>query len=220
MSSSQTPRIEIELVVFDLGRVLVRTCDDWMQACESAGVKLTLSTLNAAKLSAMHEAVHKVETAELSFDDFATEVGELLGASKDQIRNASAAFSLGLYEGVEPLLEELHHAGVATACLSNTNAHHWAFLADATHPSYFPLAKLKHHFASHLIQARKPAPAIYEYLERETRVAGPAILFFDDLKVNIDAANKRGWNGVWINADLNDPLSQIRAALKQHQVLG
>jgi HAD superfamily hydrolase (TIGR01509 family) len=217
---ASSPTTSIQLVVFDLGRVLVRICDDWMQACASAGVKLNLATLDASKLSAMRSAVHKVETNELSFDAFAAEVGKLLGATQDQIRNASAAFSLGLYEGVEPLLEELHEAGVATACLSNTNEHHWAFLADATHPSYFPLARLKHHFASHLIRARKPAPAIYEHLERETGVAGPAILFFDDLKENIDGANKRGWHGVWIDPDLNDPLSQIRTALKQHHVLG
>ena len=217
-SSAQLP--PIELVVFDLGRVLVRICDDWMQACASAGVKLELAQIDAEKLLSMRAAVHKVETNELSFDAFADQVAKLLGATKEQIRNASAAFSLGLYEGVEPLLEQLHDAGIATACLSNTNEHHWAFLADATHPSYFPLAKLKHHFASHLIQARKPAPAIYEHLEKETGVAGPSILFFDDLQENIDAALKRGWTAIWINPELNDPLSQIRSALARYRVLG
>lgn len=217
MSSSQ--KSAIELVVFDLGRVLVRICDDWMHACEAAGIKLDIATLDASKLLAMRAAVHRVETNELNFDAFATEVAGLLGATKDQIRNASAAFALGLYEGVEPLLEELHEAGVATACLSNTNEHHWGFLGDAKHPSYFPLGRLKHHFASHLIRARKPAPEIYEHLERETGMSGPAILFFDDLQENIDAANQREWNGVWIDPDLNDPLSQIRAALKRHLVL-
>lgn len=210
----------IELVVFDLGRVLVRICDDWMQACEAAGVKLELAQIDTAKLTAMRAAVHKVETNELTFDQFTEEVATLLGATRSQIRNASAAFALGLYEGVEPLLEQLHESGIATACLSNTNEHHWAFLADATHPSYFPLSKLKHHFASHLIQARKPAPAIYEHLERETGVAGPSILFFDDLQENIDGALKRGWTAIWINPELNDPLNQIRAALARYRVLG
>ena len=216
-SSAQLP--PIELVVFDLGRVLVRICDNWMQACETAGVKLELAHIDGAKLSAMREAVHQVETNDLTFDEFTAEVAEILGATPPQIRNASAAFALGLYEGVEPLLDELHHAGIATACLSNTNEHHWAFLADASHPSYFPLAKLKHHFASHLIQARKPAPAIYEHLERETGVNGPSILFFDDLQENIDGALKRGWTAIWIDPELNDPLSQIRAALVRYRVL-
>jgi len=217
---SDSPAGAIELVVFDLGRVLVRIRDDWTQAFESAGIKVDVTALGASKLLALRSALHQVETNELNFDTFATTVAGLLGATKDQIVNASAAFSLGLYEGVEPLLDELHEAGVPTACLSNTNEHHWAFLADSSHPSFFPLARLKHHFASHLIRARKPAPAIYEHLERETGVSGPAILFFDDLKENIAAANQRGWNGVWIDADLDDPLSQIRAALKQHHVLG
>jgi HAD superfamily hydrolase (TIGR01509 family) len=217
-SSAQLP--PIELVVFDLGRVLVRICDDWMQACESAGVKLELAQIDTAKLTAMRDAVHRVETNELTFDQFTEEVAKLLGATSAQIRNASSAFALGLYEGVEPLLNELHESGIATACLSNTNEQHWAFLADAKHPSYFPLAKLKHHFASHLIQARKPAPAIYEHLEKETGVSGPSILFFDDLQENIDGALKRGWTAIWINPEFNDPLSQIRSALARYRVLG
>jgi len=211
---------KVELVVFDLGRVLVRICNDWMHACEAAGIALDLSQLNTPKLAAIRSAVHKVETNDLSFDAFAAEVATHLGATKDQVREASAKFALGLYEGVEPLLDQLHEAGVATACLSNTNEHHWGFLADARHPSYFPLGRLKHHFASHLIRARKPSPAIYEHLERETGFTGPAILFFDDLKENIDAAVARGWRGIWIDPDLDDPMSQIRAALKQYQVLG
>ena len=217
MSGSQLP--SVKLVVFDLGRVLVRICDDWMQACESAGVKLDRVELDGVKLSAMQSAVHQVETNDLSFDEFTTQIAELLGATKDQIRDASAAFAIGLYEGVEPLLDELHEAGVPTACLSNTNEHHWAFLADSSHPSYFPLSRLKHRFASHLIHARKPSPAIYEHLERETGFTGSEILFFDDVRENIDGALKRGWTAVWINPELNDPLSQIRVALGRHGVL-
>ena len=65
-SSAQLP--PIELVVFDLGRVLVRICDDWLQACEAAGVKLQLANIDTATLTEMRSASHKVETNELTFD--------------------------------------------------------------------------------------------------------------------------------------------------------
>lgn len=206
----------IELVVFDLGRVLVRICSDWVHACATAGVKLELDKLDPAALFQLRELVHQVEVNAVSFEEFAGQVARTLGATPQQIRRASEAFLVSLYPGVVELIAELHAAGLATACLSNTNEHHWELLADANHPAFGNLSELKYLFASHIIGARKPDAAIYQHLEQETDIRGSSILFFDDVKENVQAARSRGWNAEWIDPDLDDPLPQIRAALARH----
>jgi HAD superfamily hydrolase (TIGR01509 family) len=216
---ARVPQTRIELVVFDLGRVLVRICNDWVHACATAGVEVPLDKLDPAALFQLRDLVHQVEVNAVSFDEFAEQVARALGATSHQIHAASEAFLTGLYPGVPELLSELHSAGVKTSCLSNTNDHHWKLLADPTHPAFSPLNRLTHQFASHLIGARKPDDAIYAHLERETGLTGAAILFFDDVQENVDAARKRGWHAHWIDPNLDDPLPQIRAALRRHQVL-
>jgi putative hydrolase of the HAD superfamily len=215
-ADSQT---RIELVVFDLGRVLVRICSDWVHACATAGVNIALDRLDPASLLEFRELVHQVEVNAVSFEEFAGRVGQRLGATPQQIRSASEAFLMDLYPGVLELIAELHKAGIATGCLSNTNEHHWGLLADPEHPEFSGLNVLKYQFASHLIGARKPDPAIFEHLERETGIRGGAILFFDDVQENVQAARARGWNAQWINPELDDPLPQIRAALRDFGVL-
>jgi glucose-1-phosphatase len=209
---------KIRLVVFDLGRVLVRICDDWMHACSTAGIELGARELGPADFLRLRELVHQIEVQEIDFVMFSDQVGKILGATAEQIATASAAFVVGLYEGVPELLDELAAAGVKTACLSNTNEHHWGLLSDRQHPAFFPLGKLDHQFASHLIRARKPGAEIYAHLENATGLKGPQILFFDDMEENVRAARNRGWSAEWIDAERNDPLGQIRAALRGHGV--
>jgi putative hydrolase of the HAD superfamily len=209
----------VKLVVFDLGRVLVRICDDWVQACSSAGIELESESLGPAEFMKLRDLVHRVEVHAINFAGFAEQAGAILGATPEQISAASSAFVVGLYEGVPRLLAELKAAGVKTACLSNTNEHHWGLLADKDHPAFFPLAELDHQFASHLIRARKPDEEIYAHLEQAAGARGPEILFFDDVEENIRAARKRGWIGEWIDPELNDPMRQIREALEKHGVL-
>jgi glucose-1-phosphatase len=209
----------VKLVVFDLGRVLVRICDDWMHACSTAGIELAAKDLGAEEILKLRDLVHQVEVHTVDFARFAREAGAILGATPEQITTASAAFVIGLYEGVPELLSALRAAGIKTACLSNTNEHHWGLLADENHPAFFPLSRLDHQLASHLIRARKPDDAIYAHLEDVSRVRGPQILFFDDVEENVRAARKRGWIAEWIDPQPDDPLTQIREALKTHQVL-
>jgi HAD superfamily hydrolase (TIGR01509 family) len=216
---SKVPQGRIELVVFDLGRVLVRICNDWVHACATAGVEVSLEKLDPAALFQLRDLVHQVEVNAVSFDQFADQVGRTLGATSGQIHAASEAFLTGLYPGVPELLSELDAAGVKTSCLSNTNDHHWKLLGDPAHPAFSPLARLTYLFASHLIGARKPDDGIYAHLERQTGIAAGAILFFDDVQENVDAARKRGWHAHWIDPSLDDPLPQIRAALRRYQVL-
>lgn len=51
-------------------------------------------------------------------------------------------------------------------------------------------------FYSHLINMRKPDDEIYEHVLDVLQIPPRDILFIDDLKQNIEAAHRHGWNGV------------------------
>jgi len=127
------------------------------------------------------------------------------------------AYLLGPYPGVSELIEDLHTAGVQTACLSNTNANHWRMMNDAADANHLPLDRLTHRFASHLIGCCKPDAKIFEHVERATGMSGQQILFFDDAAPNVEAARRRGWNAEVIQVD-GDPIGQVRHHLSRYGV--
>lgn len=210
--------VAVRLVVFDLGRVLVRICDDWQHACRCAGVHVSVASvlLHAGKLKQLS---HDIEVGRIGLDQFAEEAAPLLQASPRQVRAAFEGYTLGVYPGAVELVEEVGRAGVATACLTNTNEPHWRLLSTPTHPSFFPVEKLDHRFASHLLRLRKPDDAIYAHVEATTNVPPEAILFFDDVSENTEAAARRGWRTHRVDPKLNDPISPMRQVLRSHGVL-
>lgn len=212
------PPGRIELVVFDLGRVLVRICDDWFHACSCAGLDVSRDSIRPETLPRLRELAEQAEVGRLGIAEFAERASPLIGISPRQFRLMSEAFILGPYPGAVDIVSELTQSGIATACLTNTNDDHWALLSRNGHQAYFPLDRLKHQFASHLVRARKPMAAIYEHVERETKVSGDRILFFDDVLENVEAARKRGWHAQRIDPALSDPIAQIRSALARHQL--
>lgn len=208
----------VKLVVFDLGRVLVRICDDWRQACTYAGFAPP-AEMDPAQALRVREFVLSQEMGKLAFATFADDAAPLMGLSPAQIRAFSEAYIRGPYPGSVELVDELSSAGVATACLSNTNDHHWELMSTPGHSSFFPLHKLRHRFASHLVGARKPDEAIYAHVERATGLPAEAILFFDDVPDNVEAAQKRGWNVQRIDPAPDEPIAQIRDVLRRHRVI-
>ena len=210
---------DIQLVIFDLGRVLVRICDDWHHACQCAGIKLSAAPIDVGRMDRLRELALQQEIGAIGSEAFFGGAATLMGLSAAQVRAASEAYIRGAYPGVVALVDELIAAGVATACLSNTNEHHWQIVSNRDHPGYFPLERMSHRFASHLVKARKPEDAIYAHVERSTGIAPSALLFFDDVPENVEAARRRGWKACRIDPALDDPIPQIRAALREHRVL-
>jgi putative hydrolase of the HAD superfamily len=213
-----TASTKIDLVVFDLGRVLVRICDDWTHAAARAGIQLRSESFDPSVQEHLRLLLHAVEVGAISFDDFARQMADAVNLTARDIHVLSEAYIFGPYPGAEQLVTELPQAGVRTACLSNTNEHHWGLLSQAGQRAWFPLDRFNHRFASHLICARKPDKEIYAHLEQATGIEGQSILFFDDVAENVEAARQRGWNGCWIDASVNDPIGQIRNRLRAHQL--
>ena len=210
---------EIRLVVFDLGRVLVRICDGWQHACAVAGVTgAPTGELSAEAYAGVHTAMCAHEVGELDLDGFARAAAPHLGLSAGDFVTMHAAYTRGLYPGADELLDDLRAGGVRTACLSNTNENHWRVMSDRGGAGFVPFEKFSHQFASHLVRMRKPDDRIYAHVEQATGARPGEIVFFDDVEENIAAAARRGWHAHRIAIDA-DPVEQVRGHLRRHGVL-
>ena len=210
----------VSLVVFDLGRVLIRLCDGWQHACELAGVKLPPGVLavSDAERSRIEQLSGLVDTGAIDLATYAREIASLRGLLPDDILAIQDIFLRGPYPGAIELLDELHAAGIQTACLSNTHDYHWRQMLDPAGSNFLPIERMTYRFASHLVRTRKPLDAIYEHVERTTGLPPQSILFFDDLEANVAAAARRGWQ-VHRVTPCDDPIRAIRQRLRSQQIL-
>ncbi len=231
------PRTPIpELIVFDLGRVLLRIADDWNHCARLADVPLP--PVLGGDISASHtrDHAHADPALEAAFADFEcgrTSIDAFFDFAAPRLKlpiaEARRLFDGWLIEpmpGVHDLLDELDAAKQAnpalrTACLSNTNAAHWEhLLGDTGHAAALPLHRLDFPLASQLLGHAKPDPACYRAFECHTATsgAGARILFFDDLPANVDAAKACGWKAVLVPRG-DDAIPFVREALVNHRVL-
>lgn len=205
-----------QLVCFDLGGVLVRICRGWTEAAKTAGV--TGLPEDGETWSRHHALMLRYETGELDEAGYEKELPHCLrGVPAESVLRVFDAWLLGLYPDVANFLAELKGAGLATACLSNTNARHWRALLRRD-SEYAPLSTLDHHFLSYELGVMKPHERAYRRVEQLSGAPARDIFFFDDKPENVDAARKLGWN-----AELIDPqqptVPQMRDALVRHGVL-
>lgn len=204
----------IELVVFDLGRVMIRLCGGWEDACRRAGVPVPANLHEPVVQQAIKHAGYLHETGRLSDAEFARRTGEIVGLLPAQVQAVSHAWLDGPFPGWDALIDRVHAAGARTACLSNTNAAHWKIMTTPG-ANFLPLERLHFRIASHLVGAYKPEPAIYHALESASGVAPERIIFFDDLPVNCAGAETRGWRAQIITYP-GDPVQQVRECLMRN----
>jgi putative hydrolase of the HAD superfamily len=206
------------LVVFDLGRVLMRICDGWRHACEVAGVPVPRNELDDAARARVMQFVMQNEVGRMDQAEFARAAAPVLGLEDAHVIALSNAYLLGPFDGAGELIDDLRGEGVVTACMSNTNANHWRILTDAADAHGRVVNRLDHRFASHLVGARKPDERIYAHVERETGAEPASIIFFDDLPENLPPAEARGWRTHLVERSEN-PIPMIREALRRDGVL-
>jgi len=200
-----TPANGIELVVFDIGGVMIRLAPP-------------PPMLKPRWRDALLEIVSVHEVGQMPDEQFVAAVAEVTGFPEQDVLVMAHAWIVEPYPGIEDLVDELSNTPVRTACLSNTNNLHWPRMHDPGHITSLPLPRLDHRFASHLVGMRKPNEDIYRHVEQQTGVTPERIVFFDDNADNIQAARACGWQAVQIDPQ-GDPPGQARGWLAGHGVL-
>lgn len=207
----------VRLVCFDLGRVLVSIANGWADACRRAAIAVP-PELGVPEVSErLHALLVPLELGLIDIDAHTREVAECLRLDPASVRRVIAKWLVGPYPGATALLDDIALAGVKSACLSNTNGYHWELMLDPKGDYHEIFSRLDHHFASHLIGAMKPDAETYLHVESLTGVGAGAVVFFDDLSANVEAARARGWRAYRVEP--GDPIPQMRRWLVAEGVL-
>lgn len=202
------------LVCFDLGGVLAQIRRTWQACAEAAGVATRL------RADEVYEMVDfplfdVYQMGRIGNVEYLSELGTYLGVSPDDARKVHDAILIGPYPGTHELVRELKQNGVATACLSNTNAIHWETLNSEVFPA---IRDLDYKVVSHTINLVKPEPALFRLFDTDTQMSPQFVAFFDDHEGNVEAAQEHGWRAVLVDHQ-GDPAGQMREALVKMEVL-
>ena len=211
-----------DLVVLDLGGVLIRHARSWEEMHERAGLDGDPPSgddwhrgwTNIEKL---------LETGAIDLD-----VGHrrMAAASRgryrpEDIEHARAASLIAQYPGVDAVFDALDALSLETALLGNLTASDWSRLGlepAAAEREFAVVLRARHRYASHLIGARKPDRAAFEAVERGTGHDPARILFFDDRPANVEGARTAGWTAELVD-HAGDTAEQMLAALRSHGVI-
>jgi FMN phosphatase YigB (HAD superfamily) len=200
--------VRIQLVCFDLGGVVVRTCHSWAEGCRNVGLDVR-GDVNAAIAPGWGDLNADYQSGRITHTVFSERFSAMISGlyTAEEVRRVHRAWILGEYDGIGAVVDALHDAGLESAVLSNTCEVHWELL-----PRYPAFTRLRNRLGSHLLGVRKPDEAAYRAVEEHTGFAGAEIIFFDDRVENIAAARDVGWNAVQIDP-LGSTAEQVRAGL-------
>lgn len=209
----------VRMVCFDAGGVLVRICRSWQERCERAGIPFRWST-EAEADSDDRRAIHaEFERGRMAADAYFA----ALAASADglytpeELHAIHVAWIAEEYPGVRTLVRALREVPkLSTGLLSNTNAVHW-MTPSMTGDNESAVSGIDHPHASHLLGLTKPATEIFRVFEHATGFDAGAILFFDDMPENVDAARAAGWRAERID-HTGDTAGQVVGHLAAHGV--
>src|SRR4051812_45263647 len=97
----------VQLVCFDLGRVLVRICDNWKHAFRLIECTDHVQDLNPESKAKLHELVVANETGTLDHDGFCQQAAPLFDVSVPVVSRMFNGYTLDAFPGAWELLDEL-----------------------------------------------------------------------------------------------------------------
>lgn len=200
----------IRAVVFDVGGVLAKICTTWEEALGSLGIPCPAHLMG--KRHSHFARFDQYQGGSLDHDQYIQELADFLSVTPEEAESAHGAILLVPYPGTEDLVDDLNARGLATACLSNTNAPHLREMLAGRFPA---VEKLGHRFTSHEMGLQKPDRAIYEHVARTLGLPGHEILFFDDTEENVVGAREAGWVAYRVDPG-GDTAEQMRRAVSTH----
>ncbi|MFA0810210.1 HAD-IA family hydrolase [Microbulbifer epialgicus] len=172
--------LDIELLLFDLGGVLIELNDSPLPTYHPQLSDWLLS-----------ETVRKFEVGLISSEEFACAVKKdlLLEQSVEDIISHFKAWPKGFYPGAIDLLNRLK-ANCKISALTNTNEIHWSRITEEFQaPCYFDSI-----IASHQVGMAKPDVRFFQYAIEKFAIHPNKIMFMDDNIENVAAASRVGIN--------------------------
>lgn len=205
-----------DLVVFDIGGVLVQAYHTWAGALGNGGFPFDPHERWNGSVFDMPEYLPH-EAGRISEEEYLKAVAAYAYLSgPDEARRLHEAILGPEFPDVLEVVRDLKALGVQTAAFSNNNPLHWSVLTD---PARYPaLAQLDDLVSSHQIGAHKPEPEAFRAFERRLGMEGKRILFFEDNAKNAAAARAVGWDAHVIDVT-GDRAAQIRPALAAHALI-
>ena len=207
---------DIRLVCFDLGGILVRLRGSWLHCCKMAGVATSDIFAGYGELPLPDSAL-AFDTGKITELEFAQAVSVMFPQyTPDQVFAVLDVWLDGLYTGAGALIDMIHTAGLATACLSNTNERHWREMPGGGR--YGDLDRLRYRFASCHFGERKPDENAFRHVERSLKLLPHQIVYFDDRAENVEASKHRGWKSFLIDP-VGETVPRMHARLREAGVL-
>ncbi len=182
-----------EYILFDLVGVLINPSVTF----ENTYLKdNNISLFEFFKDWSISNAVKEFESGKISEEEFGkSRVAELdIKISPEIFINILKSMRTPLYNGVKEFLDRLSKQGFKLACLSNTNSIHWNRIENKDILDKYFL----HKFLSYEIGFVKPQQEIYLHAINLLDVPADKIIYFDDLKENVDAAKNCGLNAICV----------------------
>lgn len=198
---------KIEVVVFDLGKVLLDF--DYRRASSKLAAHANLSTDEFKNVIDHSPLLFAYETGQIDSERFYREVSAATGFS-GKFEQFAECFC-DIFTPIEQMIDlhsRLRQRGMPTYIFSNTNP-----LAVGHMRRCFPFLKdFDGYVFSYEHGAMKPDPKIYEVVEAMIGKRGPALLYIDDRLENIEAAKARGWQVIQHQRpeDTLDSIKQLR----------
>lgn len=195
-----TPKI----VAFDLGKVLVDF--DFTIAANKLAAQVSRPVEEIRAVIQTSPILVRFESGQTSNEQFYREVCQAIGyqGAFDEFANVFA----DIFWPIDPMIawhERLRRRGVPTYIFSNTND-----LAVAHIRRRFPFfSNFTGYIYSYQVGAMKPAPAIYEALERLSGGQGAEILYLDDRLENLEAGRACGWQTIH-HQDVETTLTELK----------
>ncbi len=200
---------ELKLAIFDLGQVCIRIhlerCYiDWE---DMAGIRPG-SVSREFPLDDQYEDYERGTMSGRSYAEYFCMINELALDVAQWKQGWNAMFG-EVIESTMKTVREMREAGVTVVLMSNTNATH----SERWLNGYKDLVEaFDHRYLSNEIGMRKPEPRVFEFILEQHQCEASPVVYFDDLRENINAAKRLG-----IESILFDDDSRATLWWKRHQ---
>ena len=213
-------------IIFDLGGVLLDLNMQGIgEACKRLGINPELFFVKADDKGAStvcqgisaSQAITAYQVGMMTSEQFLSLVLSHCGEGitrEDVIEAWNACIGLMPKERLD-MIRELRRKGYHTHLLSTTNDMHWEEIKQRylSEPGYTCADLFDHVFVSHEVQLAKPDPAIYHHAVQEIGRPAGQCLFIDDTLINVEAAQREGLQGAWLDLSRTD-LKSVLAAIR------